>query len=89
MIGVIAYLVVHGSRMQERTFERAAAAERQQREYIREVSGARSTADEIAKLADLHRRGVLTDTELNVQKAALLGHVPDGAATEGLDTRGV
>jgi hypothetical protein len=46
--------------------------ESQQREYIKTVASSPSTADEIAKLADLHSRGLLTDAEFNDQKAVLL-----------------
>jgi len=71
-IGVLAYLIVHGGQMRERSVERAAAMERAQHDYIRSVAGGPSIADELAKLADLHNRGVLTDAEYNSQKAALL-----------------
>ena len=36
-------------------------------------TGGTSTADGLAKLADLHDRGVLTDEEFAEQKARLLG----------------
>jgi uncharacterized membrane protein YdbT with pleckstrin-like domain len=37
------------------------------------AAGGGSTADELAKLADLHARGVLTDEEFAEQKSRLLG----------------
>jgi small-conductance mechanosensitive channel len=71
-LGVLMYLIVHGSKMQERSLRYAERMESRQREYIQSVAGASSTADEISKLADLHDRGVITDTEFNTKKAALL-----------------
>ncbi len=47
------------------------------RSYIRDVAGA-STADELAKLAELKDKGVITDEELQAQKAKLLGQGPAG-----------
>jgi Short C-terminal domain/Phospholipase_D-nuclease N-terminal len=71
-LGVLIYLIVHGSTMQERTRGEAIAMERAQRDYIKSVAGSESTADELAKLADLRNRGVITDPEFDAQKAALL-----------------
>lgn len=81
-LGVFAYLIVHGSKMHERTAKQAAVMEQAQQDYIRSVSGTESTADELAKLADLHTRGVLSDAEFNTQKAALLGGRPDRGAQD-------
>lgn len=71
-LGVFLYLIVHGGEMQERARGQAVAMERAQRDYIKSVAGSESTADELAKLADLHDRGLLTDTEFDSQKAVLL-----------------
>ena len=71
-LGVFLYLIVHGGKMQERAMKQAIDMESQQREYIKTVASSTSTADEIAKLADLHSRGLLTDAEFNDQKAVLL-----------------
>lgn len=71
-LGVFLYLIVHGGKMQERSMKQAVAMERQQREYIKSVAGSESTADELAKLAELRNRGVLTDAEFDAQKADLL-----------------
>ncbi len=71
-LGVFIYLIVRGSSMAERNMERAAANAQAQQEYIKQVAGTSSTADELTKLADLHSRGLLTDEEFNSQKAALL-----------------
>jgi hypothetical protein len=72
LIGVLVYLIAHGGEMQERSVKHAIAVEQRQKDYIKSVAGSPSTADEVAKLANLHDRGVLTDTEFNTKKAALL-----------------
>lgn len=71
-LGVFLYLIVHGGKMQDRAMKQAIDTEKQQREYIKSVAGSQSTADELAKLAELRNRGLLTDAEFDAQKAALL-----------------
>ncbi len=75
LIGIIVYLIVHGSEMQDRQIEHAVAVQKRQEQYIREVSAggdASSNADELTKLAELNKNGVLTDDEFAAQKAKLL-----------------
>ncbi len=74
LLGVLVYLIVRGDDMHERSIEHAAAVQKRQAEYIREVSvgGGSSSADELTKLAELHKNGVLTDDEFAAQKAKLL-----------------
>ncbi len=77
-IGVLIYLIARGKGMNERRFAEAAQMKQAQDDYIRQVAadsgstGKASTADEVAKLADLHKQGVLTDDEFAAQKAKLL-----------------
>jgi len=70
-LGVLAYLIFRGDGMHERSMEAIAKANEQQRNYIQSVAGV-STADELAKLADLKEKGVITDAEFEAQKAKLL-----------------
>jgi small-conductance mechanosensitive channel len=74
-LGILIYMIARGGGMQERAERHAVAQQQRQEEYIRSVTSASSasTADEISKLAALHDRGVITDTEFNAKKAALLG----------------
>jgi hypothetical protein len=72
-LGVFVYLIARGKSMQERAAKEMAAREAMTQSYIKEVAGSSgSSADELAKLADLRDRGVLTSEEFNSQKAALL-----------------
>ena len=76
LLGVLVYIIARGSSMQERQMRQAADMRKAQDAYIREVAGSGdgggSSADELAKLADLHKQGVLTDDEFAAQKAKLL-----------------
>ncbi|MER7008152.1 SHOCT domain-containing protein [Dactylosporangium sp. NPDC000555] len=78
-IGALTYLIARGRSMNERAAERARQQEAQMRRYIREVVNepgaprATSSADELAKLADLRQSGVLTDSEYDRAKSVLLG----------------
>ena len=71
-LGVLIYLIARGGGMHERGVARAEAAQAAAEHYIREVAAAPSTASELATLADLRDRGVLTDDEFAAQKAKLL-----------------
>jgi type VI protein secretion system component VasK len=72
-LGVLIYLIARGQSMQERAMRDAAAREKATRAYIQDVASTGSAADELAKLADLRDRGVITNEEFVAQKAALLG----------------
>jgi len=72
-LGVLIYLIAHGGDMQQRALENAAAQEQAQRNYIRSAaSDGTSSADELEKLADLHKSGVINDTEYTQQKEKIL-----------------
>jgi len=71
-LGVLAYIVIRGGSMAERTAKSVASAEEVRRTYIRDVA-APSVAEELSKLADLKEKGVITAEELQAQKAKLLG----------------
>jgi len=70
-LGVLCYLIVRGSGMQERSLHMLVESEKIQRAYIKEAAGA-SVADELAKLADLRDKGVVTEEEFKAHKAKLL-----------------
>jgi hypothetical protein len=73
--GVLIYLIARGGSMHERA---AAQAQQQQQAfdaYVKQAAGASggaSTADQLAKLADLKSQGVITDAEFEAQKAKVL-----------------
>jgi type VI protein secretion system component VasK len=72
LIGVLVYLIARGSKMQQHAQRDAQVQEQQFRQYVQEAAGSESSADQLAKLADLRDRGVLTADEFERQKARLL-----------------
>lgn len=71
-LGVLLYLIINGRGMYERDAEQAKAQEQAVQDYVRNVAGTTSSADELVKLADLRDRGVLSEDEFAQQKAKLL-----------------
>jgi len=71
--GVFLYLIVRGPKMQENAIAAAKAQDEAMRDYIRTAAGPTSTADELARLADLHTSGKLDDAEYKAAKAKLIG----------------
>src|SRR5246127_2339698 len=63
LIGVLVYLIARGGSMHERAVQEAQQQERQFRTYVQETAGSANTADQLAKLADLRDRGVITPEE--------------------------
>ena len=71
-LGILIYLIARGGKMQERAMKDAVQQQQAFESHVREVANT-SSADELAKLADLKAKGVLTDAEFEAQKAKLLG----------------
>jgi hypothetical protein len=73
-IGVFTYLIVRGAHL---AGEQVATANAPQdegfRRYERFETQGKDSADELAKLADLRDRGVITDAEFQKRKTQLLG----------------
>ena len=72
LIGVLVYLIVRGGSMHERAVRQAQVQEEQFRGYVQEAAGSQSPADQLAKLADLRDRGVITAEEFDREKAKVL-----------------
>jgi len=72
-LGVFIYVIVRGSGMGRRDLAQAQASEEAFRSYVQQAaSSGGGTADELAKLADLRQRGVISDAEFEQQKAKML-----------------
>jgi hypothetical protein len=72
-LGVLIYLIARGGSMHERAEEQAARQQKAFDEYVKQTAGSGgNSADELAKLADLKSKGVLTDAEFEAQKAKIL-----------------
>jgi ABC-type multidrug transport system fused ATPase/permease subunit len=72
LIGVLVYLIARGDKMQERAVRQARRQDAEFRSYVQDAAGSQSPADQLAKLADLRDRGVITAEEFNRQKAKIL-----------------
>jgi Phospholipase_D-nuclease N-terminal/Short C-terminal domain len=72
-LGVFVYLIARGSKMHEHAVEAAKAQDAAARQYIQQVSGGASPADEIARLADMRDKGVIDEAEFQAGKAKALG----------------
>ena len=72
LIGVLVYLIARGGKMHERAVRTAQQQDQQFREYVQDAAGSGNTADQLAKLADLRDRGVITPAEFEQQKAKVL-----------------
>jgi Short C-terminal domain/Phospholipase_D-nuclease N-terminal len=72
-LGVFVYLIARGHKMQERSMKVAADQEAQLRNYVQTVaSTSGGAADEIARLAELRDKGVLSEAEFQQAKAKAL-----------------
>jgi len=74
-LGVLVYLIARGKEMTQHSLDDARAMDTAQRQYIQSVAGSGgggSTADEIARLADLRDKGVIDETEFQAGKAKAL-----------------
>jgi hypothetical protein len=72
-LGVFVYLIARGHKMQERSMKVAAEQEAQLRDYVQTVaSTSGGAADEIARLAELRDKGVLSEAEFQQAKAKAL-----------------
>jgi Phospholipase_D-nuclease N-terminal/Short C-terminal domain len=73
-LGSLVYLIARGRAMNERALERAQGRQQDYAAYARR--DAPSTADEIAKFADLRDRGAMSEEEFQHAKAKALGREP-------------
>jgi hypothetical protein len=69
-LGVFVYLIARGHKVSEHAMQAARVEDTAQREYIQSAVGASpSTADELARLANLKNQGVISDSEFEQLKA--------------------
>ena len=72
-LGVFVYLIARGGSMAERSAAQQQQADQQFKQYVQSVSSTGgSAADELARLADLKSKGVITDQEFERLKAKAL-----------------
>ncbi len=71
-LGVFVYLIARGHKMSEHAAQAAQAQDAAMRQYVQQATGPTSSADELAKLADLKAKGVIDDAEYDRLKAKAL-----------------
>ena len=71
-LGVFVYLIARGHKMQEHAMQQAQQQDAAMRQYVQNVTASGGTADEIARLADLRDKGVISDAEFQQAKAKAL-----------------
>ena len=72
LIGILVYLIARGGSMQERAAQQAQQEDQAARAYIQDAAGEGNSADQLAKLADLRDRGVISAAEFEREKAKVL-----------------
>lgn len=72
-LGVFVYLIARGGKMADRDMAQAQAQDEAFRSYVRQAAHEDGgSADDIAKLADLRERGVITEAEFQRGKEKVL-----------------
>jgi len=71
-LGILMYLIFRGGSMHERAAQAAQQQQEAMDQYIKQAAGTSGAADQLAKLADLKEKGVITQAEFDSQKAKLL-----------------
>ncbi len=73
-LGVFIYLVARGENMGQRDVQDAQARDQEYRAYVQDAAAGQSPngADQLAKLADLKDRGVISQAEFDQEKTKIL-----------------
>lgn len=72
LIGVLTYLIIRGRSMNQRAAQQQQQQEDAFRSYVQDAAGSPSSADQLAKLADLRQRGVISSAEFETEKTKVL-----------------
>lgn len=72
LLTALVYVVVRGGRMADRSMAAAQAARQRQEDYIREVAGSTSPADQIARAKTMLDDGTISQSEFDLLKAKVL-----------------
>ena len=73
-LGVFIYLIARGDEMGQRDVQDAQARDQEYRAYVQDAAAVESPsgADQLAKLADLRDRGVISQAEFDQEKTKVL-----------------
>src|SRR3954447_235884 len=68
-LGVFVYLIARGGKMHERIERDRQAQDQAFRSYVKDAASPDTSADQLAKLADLKNQGILSEAEFQTEKA--------------------
>jgi Short C-terminal domain/Phospholipase_D-nuclease N-terminal len=72
-LGIFVYLIARGGKMHERAEAQAAQQQQSFDAYVKKTAGTgANSAEQLAQLADLKQKGVITDAEFEAQKEKIL-----------------
>lgn len=71
-LGVLVYLIANGDKMASRSIAAAQSQEAAFKDYVQQAAGTDGPADQLHKLADLHKSGSISDAEFAAGKAKIL-----------------
>jgi Short C-terminal domain/Phospholipase_D-nuclease N-terminal len=71
-LGVLVYVIARGDEMGQRDIASAQAQNQAFRAYVQDAADTGGAVDQLAKLAELRDRGVISDAEFEQQKAKIL-----------------
>ena len=81
LVGILAYFVFRGDKMRAHQVQAQQQQEQSIRDYVQHVAGtARSPADQLSRLADLKRDGVITEDEFQQLKTRVMQQASDTSA---------
>ncbi len=72
LLTALVYLIARGDGMRDRAIAAQTEAQKQMDSYVRQAASGGSIADELAKLAELHKAGSLNDADYAAAKAKVL-----------------
>lgn len=72
LLSVLAYLILRGPSMEQRSVDQAEAAEAGFQDYVRQAAGTAAPADQIARAKDLLDQGAISAAEFETLKAKAL-----------------
>ncbi len=72
LLAALVYLIARGGGMRDRAIAAQVEAQQQMASYVRQAASGGSIADELAKLAELHKAGSLDDADYAAAKAKVL-----------------
>ena len=72
LLGILVYFIVRGDKMRAHQIQVQQSQEQSLSDYVRHTAGRRSPADELSRLAELKRDGVISEEEFQQLKSEVM-----------------